>query len=73
MGVLVFINIYFECIWTTILDVYSNIIININDLDIMDTLNSVYFEYIKILCKIFAKYKYCAHITSLSKPFYYTF
>jgi len=36
--------------------VYSNIIISINDLDIMVTLNSVYFEYIKILCKIFVKY-----------------
>ncbi len=35
---------------------YSNIIININGLDIMVTLNSVYFEFIKILCKIFAKY-----------------
>ncbi len=45
-----------EFIWTTVLDVYSSIIININGLDIMVTLNSVYFEYIKILCKIFAKY-----------------
>jgi len=36
--------------------VYSNIIINTNDFDIMVTLNSVYFEYIKLLCKIFAKY-----------------
>jgi len=36
--------------------VYSSIIISINGLDIMVTLNSVYFEYIKILCKIFAKY-----------------
>jgi len=36
--------------------VYSNIIVSINGLDIMVTLNSVYFEYIKILCKIFVKY-----------------
>jgi hypothetical protein len=36
--------------------VYSNIIININGLDIMVTLNNVYFGYIKILCKIYAKY-----------------
>jgi hypothetical protein len=36
--------------------VYSSIIISINGIDIMVTLNSVYFEYIKILCKIFAKY-----------------
>jgi len=36
--------------------VYSSIIISINGLDIIITLNSVYFEYIKILCKIFAKY-----------------
>ncbi len=35
---------------------YSSIIISINGIDIMVTLNSVYFEYIKILCKIFAKY-----------------
>ncbi len=35
---------------------YSNIIININGLDIMVTLISVYFEYIKILCKIFNNY-----------------
>ncbi len=34
----------------------SIIIININGLDIMVTLNNAYFEYIKILCKIFAKY-----------------
>ncbi len=30
--------------------------ININGFDIMVTLNNVYFEHIKILCKIFAKY-----------------
>jgi hypothetical protein len=36
--------------------VYSSIIININGLDIMVTLNNVYFEYVKFLCKIFAKY-----------------
>jgi hypothetical protein len=30
--------------------------ININGLDIMVTLNSVYFEYIEILSKIFVKY-----------------
>jgi len=36
--------------------VYSNIIISINDLNIMVTLNDIYFEYIKIICKIFAKY-----------------
>jgi hypothetical protein len=52
--------------------VYSSIIININDLNIMVIVNNVYFEYIKILCEIFAKYIDCAHITSLSKPFYYT-
>jgi len=33
---------YFECIQTTILDVYSNIIININSLDIMVTINGIY-------------------------------
>jgi len=47
-----FINVYFEYIWTTILHVYSSNIININDLNIMVTLISVYFEYIKNLCKI---------------------
>jgi hypothetical protein len=36
--------------------VYSNIIININDLDIMVTINDIYIEYIKIICKIFVKY-----------------
>jgi hypothetical protein len=36
--------------------VYSIIIISINGLDIMFTLNNIYFEYIQILCKIFAKY-----------------
>jgi len=37
--------------------VYSSIIIiSINDLNIMVTLISVYFEYIKILCKIFIEY-----------------
>jgi len=56
LSVLGFINIFFEFIWTTILYVYSSIIININGLDIMVILNSVYFEYIKLLCKIFAKY-----------------
>jgi len=56
LGVLGFINLYFECIQTTILDMYSSIIISINGFNIMVTLNSVYFEYIKILCKIFAKY-----------------
>jgi hypothetical protein len=35
---------------------YSNIIININGLDIMVTLISGYFEYIKIFYKIFTKY-----------------
>jgi hypothetical protein len=35
---------------------YSSIIISINGLDIMVTLNSVYYEYIKLLCKTFAKY-----------------
>ncbi len=35
---------------------YSSIIISINGLDIMVTLNSVYFGHIKILCRIFAKY-----------------
>ncbi len=35
---------------------YSNNIIDINGLNIMVTLISVYFEYIKILCKIFIKY-----------------
>jgi hypothetical protein len=56
LGVLGFINVYFECIQTTILDVYSNIIININGLNIMVTLNGIYIEYIKIICKIFVKY-----------------
>jgi hypothetical protein len=56
LGVLRFINVYFECIRTTILDVYSNIIININGLDIMVTLNGIYIEYIKIICKMFVKY-----------------
>jgi hypothetical protein len=36
--------------------VYSNNTININGLNIMVTLISVYFEYIKILCKIFITY-----------------
>jgi len=49
-------NVYFEFIWTTILDAHSSIIISINGLDIMVTLNSIYFKYIKILCKIFVKY-----------------
>jgi len=35
---------------------YSSIIISINGLNIMVTLINVYFEYIKILCKIFTKY-----------------
>jgi hypothetical protein len=39
----------------TILHVYSIIIININAFDIMVTID-VYFECIKILCKIFIKY-----------------
>jgi hypothetical protein len=39
----------------TILHVYSNIIININGLDIMVTLGA-YFEYIKILSNIFIKF-----------------
>jgi len=56
LGVLGFINVYFECIWTTILHVYSSIIININGFDIMVPLISVYFEYIKFLCKKFTKY-----------------
>ncbi len=55
-SLLKFINVYFEFIWTNILDVYSSIIININGLDIMVTLNNVCFEYIEILCEIFAKY-----------------
>jgi len=53
LGVLRFINVYFQFIWTIILYVYSSIIITINGLDIMVTLNSVYFEHIKLLCKIF--------------------
>jgi hypothetical protein len=36
--------------------VYSNIIITINGLHIMNTLNNVYFEHIKLLCKIFVQY-----------------
>jgi len=36
--------------------VYSSIIITINGLDIMVTLINIYFEYIKISCKIFTKY-----------------
>jgi hypothetical protein len=36
--------------------VYSSIIISISGLHIIVTLNNVYFEYIKIICKIFAKY-----------------
>ncbi len=35
---------------------YSSNITNINGLNIMVTLISVYFEYIKIICKIFTKY-----------------
>jgi hypothetical protein len=38
-----------------ILHMYSSIIISINGVNIMVTLG-VYFEYIKILCKIFIKY-----------------
>jgi hypothetical protein len=56
LGILIFINVYFECISTTILHVYLSNIININNLNIMVTLISVYFEYIKILCKIYTKY-----------------
>jgi hypothetical protein len=56
LGVLKFINVYFECIWTTILHVYSSNVININGLNIIVTLISVYFEYIKNLCKIFTKH-----------------
>ncbi len=44
-----------ECISMTTLHVYSIIIISINGLDVIVTLH-VYFEYIKILCKIFTKY-----------------
>ncbi len=55
MCILWFTNVYFECIWMTILHVYSNIIISINGLDIMVTLG-IYFKYIKNLCKIFNKY-----------------
>jgi hypothetical protein len=36
--------------------VYSNIISSINGLDIMVTLNGIDFEYIKIICNIFANY-----------------
>jgi hypothetical protein len=38
------------------LHVYPSIIININGLNIMVTLISLYFAYIKNLCKIFTKY-----------------
>jgi len=77
--VLGFINIYFECIRTTILDVYSNIIIIINDLDIMVTLNGIYYEYIKIVHKIFVKYivpiiqVYPNHFITLKKLLQMTF
>jgi len=53
------IRIYKCMFWmymTTILHVYSSIIISINGFDIITTLISGYFEYIKILCKIFTKY-----------------
>ncbi len=56
MGAVGFINVYFEFIWTTILDVHSSSIISVNSLDIMVTLNSVYFEYITTLRKMFANY-----------------
>jgi len=36
--------------------VYSSIIISMNGFYIMVTLINIYFEYIKISCKIFAKY-----------------
>ncbi len=39
----------------TILRMYSSFIISINDLNMMVTLN-IYFEYIKILHKIFTKH-----------------
>ncbi len=77
MGVLGFINVYFECIRTTILNVYSSIIISINDFNIMVTLNNVYFEYIKNLCKIFAKYIvpifqiYPNHLRIITNEIYY--
>jgi environmental stress-induced protein Ves len=58
----------YKCIWTTILHVYSNIIISINDFNVMGK-RGVYFEYVQILCKIFTS---CAHITSLSKLSYST-
>jgi hypothetical protein len=56
LGVLGFIIVYFECTSTTILHVYSSIIISMNGFYIMDTLINIYFEYIQISCKIFAKY-----------------
>jgi hypothetical protein len=49
----------------------QGLLLTLNGIDIMVTLN-VYFEYIKILCKIFTKYM-GDHITSLSKHSYYTF
>jgi len=56
LGVLKIKNINFQYILTTILHVYSSIIININGLNIMVTFINVYFEFFKILFKIFTKY-----------------
>ncbi len=44
----------------------QGLLLTLNYLDTMVIL-CVYFEYIKVLCKI-----YCDYITSLSKIFYYT-
>jgi hypothetical protein len=53
---------YIFNLYDNILYVYSSIIISINGLDIMVTLNSVYFEYIKLLCKIF--------LLNILRPYY---
>jgi hypothetical protein len=47
---------YILNVYKTILHVYSSNTTNINGLNIMVALISVYLEYIKILCKIFIQY-----------------
>jgi len=59
--------------------VFKHYIININGLDIMVTLISVYFKYIKFLCKIFTKHNvpilqvYPNHLIIILKILHMTF
>ncbi len=51
MGIFEFTNVYELPYYTCI----QGLLLTLNDFKIMDTL-CVYFEYIKVLCKIFIKY-----------------